>query len=208
MLAVAIIWICVGISACVHSPPSVEPEDVAVHEPEVAPPVMPPPVKVETQRLTVPSQGWFILVAKANRQMTVYSDGKIVHRYDIGLGFQPSGHKRWQGDGRTPEGHYSVAVKNPRSRYFLSLGLNYPLPADGAKGYAQGRISWDQYQAIEDAYAGRKVPPWNTRLGGAIFIHGRGAAGDWTHGCIALENADMQQLYNLVDVGTPVTIVP
>ncbi|MGH8500965.1 MAG: L,D-transpeptidase family protein [Gammaproteobacteria bacterium] len=158
--------------------------------------------------VAIPEHGLFIVVSKSNRLMTVYSDAEVVHRYRIGLGFQPSGRKRWEGDGRTPEGRYSVAVKNPQSRYFLSLGLNYPAPSDASIAYEQGRISLEEYQAIEDAYNERKVPPWNTRLGGAIFIHGRGAAGDWTRGCIALEDADMRQLYSLVDVGTPVTILP
>jgi lipoprotein-anchoring transpeptidase ErfK/SrfK len=52
------------------------------------------------------------------------------------------------------------------------------------------------------------VPPWDTRLGGEIFIHGHGASRDWTRGCIALDNEDMRELYGLVDVGTPVTILP
>ncbi|MGI8738321.1 MAG: L,D-transpeptidase family protein [Gammaproteobacteria bacterium] len=203
-LAVALIWI----SACVHTPPSGQPEDAPAHKRDAAPPVTPTPFEAEEMPVTIPSEGWFILVTKASRQMAVYSDGEIVHRYNIGLGFQPSGHKRWEGDGRTPEGDYSVAMKNPQSRYFLSLGLNYPLPSDAAAGYAKGRISREQYQTIEEAHNARNVPPWNTRLGGEIFIHGRGASSDWTRGCIALENDDMQQLYNLVDVGTPVTIIP
>ncbi|HKH21699.1 MAG TPA: L,D-transpeptidase, partial [Gammaproteobacteria bacterium] len=75
-------------------------------------------------------------------------------------------------------------------------------------GYKEGRITWAQYQAIKHAFAARTVPPWNTRLGGEIFIHGHGALYDWTRGCIALDDVDMRELYSLVDVGTPVTIVP
>lgn len=197
------------VSACVHSPRLAEPDEVPAHEPEVAPAVTPTPPGVEEEEpVAIPQDGLFILISKTDRVMRVYSNAEIVHRYRIGLGFQPQGHKRWEGDGRTPEGQYTVAVKNPQSRYFLSLGLNYPLPSDAATGYAQGRISLEQYQAIEDAYYGRKVPPWNTRLGGAIYIHGRGSDRDWTRGCIALEDADMRQLYKLVDIGTPVTIMP
>lgn len=156
----------------------------------------------------MPEEGLRTFVSKSRRLLMVYVDGEILHQYAIGLGFQPRGPKRWQGDGRTPEGRYAIAVKNPSSRYFLSLGLNYPTPGDALQGYREGRVTWAQYQAIEDAFAAGAVPPWNTRLGGEIFIHGHGASSDWTLGCIALDDADMQELYRLVDVGTPVTIVP
>jgi murein L,D-transpeptidase YafK len=149
-----------------------------------------------------------LVVSKAARELIVYLDGKAVETYAIGLGFRPQGRKRWQGDGRTPEGDYAVAIKNPHSKYFLSLGLNYPTPADAAQGYTEGRIDREEYRAIKFAYNEGKVPPWNTRLGGEIFIHGHGASRDWTRGCIALDNEDMRELYGMVDVGTPVTILP
>ena len=149
-----------------------------------------------------------LVVSKAARKLIVYLDDTAIETYAIGLGFRPQGRKRWQGDGRTPEGDYAVAIKNPHSKYFLSLGLNYPTPTDAALGYIEGRINWQEYRAIKLAYHEGKVPPWNTRLGGEIFIHGHGASGDWTRGCIALDNEDMRELYGMVDVGTPVKILP
>jgi murein L,D-transpeptidase YafK len=159
-------------------------------------------------RVSVTEKGLRIVVFKADRLLMVYSDGEVLRRYHVGLGFRPLGPKRWQGDGRTPEGHYALAIKNPYSRYFLSLGLNYPTPTDASRAYQEGRINRAQYRAIKHAFDDGKVPPWDTALGGEIFIHGRGANRDWTRGCIALDDADMRELYSLVDVGTPVTILP
>jgi murein L,D-transpeptidase YafK len=181
-----------------------------VPESPPAAPETPPQLLPETalEELSIPKEGLGILVAKADRSLIVYRDGEIIRRFPIGLGFRPEGPKRWEGDGRTPEGRYAIAMKNPRSRYFLSLALNYPTPDDAARGYREGRITWEEYRAIKFAYNDGEMPPWNTRLGGEIFIHGHGATGDWTKGCIALDDADMRELYSLVDVGTPVTIVP
>jgi murein L,D-transpeptidase YafK len=195
-------------SACAQSPPDFVPEvsPTIVPKPKATPPA--PQMDTQVNQVAVPEKGLRIIVSKARRLLTVYLDGEAIHQYPIGLGFQPRGRKRWEGDGRTPEGRYAVAIKNPHSRYFLSLGLNYPSPGDASQGYKEGRVTWAQYQAIKDAFATGTVPPWNTRLGGEIFIHGHGALYDWTRGCIALDDVDMRELYSLVDVGTPVTIVP
>jgi murein L,D-transpeptidase YafK len=167
-----------------------------------------PETETDLRGMTMPQEGFSIVISKAERLLTVYQDGEVIERYRVGLGFRPQGPKRWEGDGRTPEGRYAVAMKNPRSRYYLSLALNYPTPDDAARGYQEGRITWEEYRAIKFAYNDGKMPPWNTRLGGEIFIHGHGAAGDWTKGCVALDDADMRELYSMIDVGTPVMIVP
>jgi murein L,D-transpeptidase YafK len=202
LLAAMLLAICA--SACTHRPPT----DLPAPKSEAVTPVLAAQPEVQMRQTVVAEEGLHIVVSKAERRLTVYRDGRVLDSYPIGLGFQPRGRKRWEGDGRTPEGQYAIAMKNPHSKYYLSLGLNYPTPLDASQGYQEGRITWEQYRAIKLAFAEGRVPPWNTRLGGEIFIHGHGASRDWTRGCVALEDDDMRELYSLVDVGTPVTILP
>jgi murein L,D-transpeptidase YafK len=194
--------------ACTHNPSIDIPEAPSVTPPRSKAKSAVAPTIRHIDKIPVPGDGLQIVVLKSRRLLMVYRDHQLIHRYPIGLGFRPQGRKRWKGDGRTPEGHYAVVLKNPKSRYFLSLGLNYPTPTDALQGYREDRITWEQYQAIKAAFAAGAVPPWDTHLGGEIFIHGHGAAFDWTKGCIALDDDDMRELYGLVDVGTPVTILP
>jgi murein L,D-transpeptidase YafK len=149
-----------------------------------------------------------IIVVKADRTLTLYSGEKAVRKYRVGLGFSPEGHKIREGDGRTPEGTYYICNKNPESRYHLSLGVSYPNEKDAERGQKEGLITQSQYQEIMDAQRNRSRPPWDTPLGGEIFIHGHGAHSDWTLGCIALEDEDIEELYNAVEVGTPVLVLP
>jgi len=149
-----------------------------------------------------------IEVLKSKRQLILYSGDRIVKTYRIGLGFTPEGSKARQGDGRTPEGSYYVCSKNPKSQYFLSLGLSYPNETDATRGLKEGLINRIQFQQITAAIKRGGVPLWNTALGGEIFIHGAGSTKDWTWGCVALENEDIQELFNAVPKGTPVTIKP
>lgn len=149
-----------------------------------------------------------IVIFKAERRLELLIDGAVAKSYSVGLGNNPTGTKLRQGDGRTPEGVYYVCVKNPRSQFYLSIGLSYPAPADAARGLAQKLISQSQHDAIVAAHKKRTTPPWNTKLGGEIFIHGKGSSSDWTLGCIALDDADMKELFTLVATGTAVEIRP
>ena len=149
-----------------------------------------------------------ILIIKSKRTLFLYSDNKIVRRYHIGLGFKPTGDKIKEGDGRTPEGKYYICTKNPKSRYYLSLGLNYPNEQDADRGLKAGLINQSQYERIINATRNKSVPPWDTPLGGEIFIHGHGAHSDWTLGCITMENEDVKELYEAVGLGTRVVILP
>ncbi|MHC4666330.1 MAG: L,D-transpeptidase family protein [Planctomycetota bacterium] len=149
-----------------------------------------------------------IVINKEERRLYLYSSSQIVRSYPIGLGSQPVGDKLRHGDGRTPEGQYYICVKNPNSRYYLSLGLSYPNVEDAHRGLRAGLISGEQYQKIAQATTDTETPPWDTPLGGEIFIHGRASAGDWIRGCIALADRDIQELYDAVAVGTPVLIQP
>jgi len=149
-----------------------------------------------------------IVVSKGNRQLTLYSRGDIVRVYRVGLGFNPKDDKRTQGDGCTPEGDFYVCSRNPKSNYYLSLGLSYPNAEDAERGLRDGLISRAQRDLIVRAINARGVPPWDTKLGGEIFIHGNGSASDWTLGCVALDDPDMKELFDVIERGTPVTIKP
>ncbi|MEO8591748.1 MAG: L,D-transpeptidase family protein [Candidatus Solibacter sp.] len=128
-----------------------------------------------------------ILVSKTRREMVLLRGEKVLRTYRIALGREPAGAKRQEGDGRTPEGRYTVDWRNPRSKYHLSLHLSYPDAADVARAKAAG------------------VDP-----GGEIMIHGQKdgvwVEGDWTQGCIAVRDEEMDEIWNLVPDGTPVVI--
>jgi murein L,D-transpeptidase YafK len=162
----------------------------------------------ERQKLSLPLKNPKIVVKKRDRQLFLFSDGKIVRTYRVGLGLSPLGDKVRQGDRRTPEGDFYVFTKNNQSAYYLSLGVSYPNAAHAARGLRDGLITKGQYEAIMAALRAGKTPPQNTALGGDIYIHGNGAGSDWTWGCVALENDDVRELFNAVSVGTPVRIEP
>lgn len=138
-----------------------------------------------------------VMVDKSERTLTLYSRGQVVHAIGgLQLGDAPEGPKRFEGDERTPEGVYFIDWGNPESAYHLSLHISYPNAQDAAYAAGQGRSP-----------------------GGMIMIHGqpnglpganRGARlpGDWTDGCIALANAEVELLWESVPDGTPIEIVP
>ena len=130
-----------------------------------------------------------IQVHKADRKMYLLHHNRVLKSYDISLGFAPEGHKQFEGDGKTPEGTYYITHKSPKSAFHLSLGVSYPNEADIAFAEAAG-----------------KSP------GGDIFIHGftreKGKYGDWTAGCIAVRNREMEHIYAMVRPGTPILIMP
>jgi murein L,D-transpeptidase YafK len=129
-----------------------------------------------------------IHVVKHQRRMDLLRKGKVIRSYSIRLGDQPRGHKRQQGDERTPEGRYAITYRNPKSAFHLSLRISYPNAADRAQARARG------------------VDP-----GGDIVIHGGTPPGywrDWTDGCIALMDKQMEEVWSLVPTGTPIVIDP
>ena len=149
-----------------------------------------------------------IVVSKSGRRLTLYEGGRAVRVYRVVLGFAPEGGKARQGDGRTPEGEFYVCMKNEKSRFYLSLGLNYPDEAAARRGFGEGLITREQRDRIVSAARERRCPPWDTALGGEIMIHGGGTADDWTLGCVALENEHIRELFDAVPRGTPVRIEP
>lgn len=149
-----------------------------------------------------------IEVFKSKRQLHFFEGERLIKSYRIALGTNPKPPKEREGDRATPEGSYYICRKNPKSQFYLSLGISYPGPRDADRGLKAGLISEGDHRAILDAHRRGTTPPWNTRLGGEIFIHGRGSKSDWTLGCIALDDSDIEELYRLVSVGTPITIHP
>ena len=149
-----------------------------------------------------------VVVEKGARRLRLYAGGEVVRFRRVVLGFEPAGDKARQGDGRTPEGDFFVCMKNERSKFYLSLGLNYPRREDAERGLRDGLITRAQYRGIVRAAAARRCPPWDTPLGGEIFIHGGGTSSDWTAGCVALENPEIRELFDSVPAGTPVRIEP
>jgi murein L,D-transpeptidase YafK len=136
-----------------------------------------------------------VVIEKSKRLMTVFAMNKPIATYQIALGRNPVGQKQCAGDNRTPEGVYSVIERKENSNFYRALRLSYPLAAD-----------------IERAKS-KNCPP-----GGNIMIHGLengfayvGTAHrsvDWTNGCIAVTNEEMDQLWKLVRNGTIVEIRP
>jgi murein L,D-transpeptidase YafK len=131
-----------------------------------------------------------VVVHKGERRMQLFNHDKVLKTYSMALGFAPVGHKQFEGDGKTPEGLYYIDRRNPRSRFHLSIGISYPNQADIAFAKSVG-----------------KEP------GGEIFIHGKSGyrgdnKGDWTWGCIAVPDRQMEEIYAMVRDGTPILILP
>ena len=136
-----------------------------------------------------------IIVLKSKRKLQLYFKGVKVKQYSISLGGNPIGHKQFQGDQKTPEGSYFIEGKNPNSKYYKNLGISYPNAEDKAFARSKGE-----------------------NPGGAIKIHGLPnnkpwlgklhLLKDWTHGCIAVTNKQMDEIYSSVKTGTKIIILP
>ncbi|MBC7929040.1 MAG: L,D-transpeptidase [Rubrivivax sp.] len=169
-------------------------------------PLRPEEVALNSRPLKLPLADAKIVVRKTARRLTLYAGGEAVRVYPVVLGFEPVGDKEKQGDGRTPEGTFYVCVKNSESSFHVSLGLNYPDAGDAERGLRDRLITREQSDQIKRANAKKETPPWDTPLGGEIFIHGGGTASDWTWGCIALENENIKELFDAVPSGATVVI--
>jgi hypothetical protein len=136
-----------------------------------------------------------ILVSKLNRRLQVYTNGQVAAEFSVEFGPNWLGTKKCHGDGATPEGKYSIIKKKEKqlTRYYLALEIDYPNEHD------KEEFTRSQQNGV--------LGP-NAQIGGLIEIHGEGGRGvNWTDGCIALRNKDMEQVYQLAQAGTLVTIV-
>jgi lipoprotein-anchoring transpeptidase ErfK/SrfK len=156
-------------------------------------PPLPERFRTETNGSTFSADS--IVVEKARRTMTLYRQGEPVRIYFVALGSSPVGPKEQQGDGRTPEGIYRIAAHNPDSKYHLSLLVSYPNERDAANAKARG-----------------------VATGGSIMVHGLpdrfasyGSAHrnwDWTEGCIAVTNAEIEEIWSAIPDGATIQIKP
>ena len=158
------------------------------------------------QPLKLPLADPKVVVSKSKRQLQLYAGGEVVRTYRIALGTNPVDDKVRQGDRATPEGDFYVCVKNARSNFYLSFGLSYPNAEDAARGLRDKLITRAEHERIMRAIQSKRRPPWDTALGGEIFIHGGGTDGDWTWGCVALANPDIKELFDALPLGTSVRI--
>jgi murein L,D-transpeptidase YafK len=151
-----------------------------------------------------------IEVWKADRRMELREGGVMLRQFRIALGSQPRFGKEVQGDGRTPVGRYYISIKKPESRFHRFLGLSYPNEDDADRGYRRGLIDATEWASIFFANLRGDQPPASTILGGRVGIHGYGGRPylpiDWTEGCIAVSDDDIEYLYTHTAVGTPVLI--
>ncbi|MTW19989.1 L,D-transpeptidase family protein [Allochromatium palmeri] len=139
-----------------------------------------------------------VVVKKSQRQLELLSGGKVVRQYRVALGGAPVGHKYREGDQRTPEGRYKLNWRNPNSNFYKSMHISYPSDKDRAVSRQLG----------------------HSNPGGMIMIHGlpnyiqsetmrqQYANRDWTQGCIAVKNEEMDEIWSLVKDGTPIQIMP
>ncbi|MEE4377737.1 MAG: L,D-transpeptidase [Candidatus Competibacteraceae bacterium] len=172
-----------------------------------------PPLPPAKPKLGVPAEPWLLVDAKADT-LTVMKGNRTLEVFDnIALGIRGAGIKHQRGDEITPVGTFRVGWVNPRSRFKLFFGLDYPNREYADRAYQQGRINTATYSRIINALEQGKTPPQNTPLGGQIGIHGVGAGDpevheyfNWTAGCIALDNAQIERLAKWVRIGTQVKI--
>ncbi|HLT13965.1 MAG TPA: L,D-transpeptidase family protein [Marinobacter sp.] len=153
--------------------------------------VIPQPKPTADQQFAITE----VLVKKGERRLYLLNGDQKVRSYRISLGENPVGHKLYEGDKRTPEGSYLLDWRNPNSDFYKSIHISYPSSEDAELAQA-----------------------WGLNPGGSIMIHGLPnnagdlafafAGLDWTEGCIAVTNEEMDEIWALVDDGTPIRIMP
>ena len=157
----------------------------------------------------------WVRVDKSDRVVYVYRGSELVRELPADVSVNPEDKVRRSARGeddhyRIPEGTFFVTRLNDRSSYYRAFVISYPGPVHALRGVQDGVITRDQYEAIVRADQEGREPPMNTRLGGLIEIHGSGSGRQraWTRGCVALRNVHMDELWEMVSVGTPVVIEP
>lgn len=149
-----------------------------------------------------------IYVYKQKRRLYIIQSNVMVRDYPVGLGSYPVGDKENAGDGRTPEGDFFIAQKDPVGPFKKALVLNYPDRKHAERALFTGTISPPELKEILTAAERKEAPLLHTKLGGRLYIHAGGAHKDWTQGSIALYNSDMEELYKIASTGAPVHIRP
>ena len=137
----------------------------------------------------------YIKVDKSERKLIVYSEGRIVKDYKISLGKNPNGAKQHQGDNKTPEGVYYINGKNSNSIAYKNLGISYPNYKDSSGAKNLGEPTGGDIKI-------------HGMMNGLGFIGKFHTFSDWTNGCIAVTNGEMEELFKYVKIGTTIEIVP
>ena len=155
-------------------------------------------------------------ISKTSQVLLVKDDNNIIKRYRIAFGKGGKGTKRRLGDNKTPVGSYRIVDFKQESKFHYFMQLSYPNLLDAWHGYRNELISAQEFRQIASAYKQGRIPPQNTALGGYIGIHGIGELTDekleihalhnWTEGCIALNNHEINELRRYVSIGTRVLI--
>lgn len=153
-----------------------------------------------------------IEIHKQQHALQLWDDEEMIAEYAVGLSKNQTGDKEKEGDNKNPKGNYYVCNKNAKSQYHLAFGLSYPNAEDAERGYETGLINEKERDSLLYANENKKKPNWYTALGGEIMIHGQkgelGSESDWTRGCFALNNDVMDMIWDYVEVGTEVKILP
>jgi lipoprotein-anchoring transpeptidase ErfK/SrfK len=168
-----------------------------------------PPAPPSTLEIHAPR----IVVIKSKRVLYLFDGDRLVRRYPVALGFAPIGQKRHADDGRTPEGVFRICTRTRASQYHRFLGISYPDPTAAGRGLRDGLISFGEYRSLVTADSAGGCPLWSTALGVGIGLHGCGdaclAVGvDWSAGCVALSDADIEELFGVLRIGDVVEILP
>ncbi len=156
---------------------------------------------------------WLLVDTKAKKIEIKKGNETIETLEHIAIGRAGSGIKLHRGDNITPHGNYKIGWVGDKSTFRKFLGLTYPSIEDAENAFDKGVIDEPTYRRIVMAHEENRIPPQNTPLGGQIGIHGLGHGNekvhevfDWTHGCIALTNPQIDHLSQIVDTGTVVKI--
>jgi len=169
---------------------------------------------MELPRITLASTDPWVLVDTHSRTLSVYTAGKILRQFkNISIGRGGAASERHKGDGKTPLGTFHIMWLNMKSHYHIFLGLDYPNLDHAAKAYRKKQLKSKEFESIQKAIFTNEIPPQDTPLGGYIGIHGVGQGNlaihgrfNWTNGCIALTNEQIEQLVQMIPVGTEVII--
>ncbi len=163
-----------------------------------------PPGAARALRLQNPH----VVVVKSSRTLYLFDGGELVRTFSVKLGPHPAGQKLRAGDGRTPEGRFRVCTKNANSPNHRFLGIDYPDLGAVERGLAVGLISDGEGRAIREAIRAGRCPSWTTALGGGIGLHGSASTLSETAGCIALADARIAELFEVLRIGDAVEILP
>lgn len=165
---------------------------------------------------TVTADPFDLEISKSDRILKVKKGDQVIKLYHIAFGKGGKGSKREVGDNKTPVGSYRILGFKSDSKFYYFMQLNYPNLVDAWHGYKERLISAREFKKIAVAYHDGDMPPQNTMLGGYIGIHGIGditrkklhihSAFNWTDGCIALKNDEINELRRYVSIGTRVVI--